>query len=149
MVQLEQRIQKMKQRLENGGVEKATVYQMIDDIGKIIVYPEKLRIYFSPVELFSLKEVGMVMPENLKDKYEEENYIEIEYPYSPYTEEGRERDRKRIVEEMRANPTITAKQLAEKMERTLPIIRYRIVELRKEGIIQFIGKGGHGYWKIY
>lgn len=149
MVQLEQRIQKMKQRLENGGVEKATVYQMIDDIGKIIVYPEKLRIYFSPVELFSLKEVGMVMPENLKDKYKEENYIEIEYPYSPYTEEGRERDRKRIVEEMRAYPTITAKQLAEKMERTLPIIRNRIVELREKEIIKFIGKGGHGYWKIY
>lgn len=149
MGQLEQRIQKIKQRLENGGVEKAIVYQMIDDVGKIVVYPEKFRIYFSPAELFSLKEIEVVMSDALKDNYEKENYIEVEYPYSPYTEEGRERDRKRIVEEMRANPTITAKQLAEKMERTLPIIRNRIVELREKGSIKFIGKGGHGYWKIY
>lgn len=148
MEHLEQRIQKIKERLENGGVEKATVYQMIERIEKVMVYPEKLQICFDSVEQLELEEIGMQIPKSIKEKLEQENNIEVEYPYSPYTEEGRERDRKRIVEKMRENPTITAKQLAEQMNRTLRIVRNRIVELRRSGKIEYQGRGGHGKWKV-
>lgn len=53
------------------------------------------------MEQLELEEIGMQIPKSIKEKFEQENNIEVEYPYSPYTEEGRERDRKRIVEKKR------------------------------------------------
>ena len=49
---------------------------------------------------------------------------------------------------MRADPQITAKGIAEKLEISLSGANYKIKALKKEGRIYFQGKGGRGRWMV-
>lgn len=125
----EQRIERIRTRLENGGMEKAAAAQMLWDIREIRVHEWKLEICFDP-----LKTGGFT--------------IWADYPFGPETLRGRYLDRRRVMELIREDPGVTARKLAEKMGRSVSMARNRMEELVKGGYIRFNGRGGHGVWEI-
>lgn len=144
---LEQRIEKIKKRLETGGIEKATVINMMEDIKQITVHEWYLDIVFDPLRMIGLSEDKpnrIMMGADMDKKFT----ITVKYPFTPYTERGRQLDRERIIKIMRENPYIIAREIAVQMERSYSLIINRIRELRKEGKIRFNGKGGRGSWEV-
>ncbi len=60
-------------------------------------------------------------------------------------------ERERIVEYMKANPHITAKEIAKMENVSLSGINYRIKRLKKDGRIYYQGRGGRnqtGQWIV-
>lgn len=145
---LEQRIEAIKERLETGGIEKATVSQMLQDISQITVYEWSLEISFDPLKVMGLTEKKMAGSSMMDGTLSKDFTIAVDYPFSPSTERGRCLDRQRILEIMRATPNTTAKKIALQMDRPKKQVESRIRELRKMGQIRYIGKGGHGNWEI-
>lgn len=144
---LEQRIEEIKARLLKGGVERASVSQMLQDIQKIVVHEWHIEICFDPLRVIGLSR-GNEAVDHLGEQIDKDFTLSIDYPFSPKTEKGRCLDRERIVEIMRAVPDTTARQIAAQMGRSLISVQSRIRELRKEGRIRFNGKGGHGTWEV-
>jgi len=128
---LEQRIGSIKDRLENGGMEKAVITMMLQDIRKIRVHEWQLEICF-----------GQAPPQG------KDFTIWADYPFAPETVRGRYLDRRRIMELLEGNPATTAGKLAEEMGRSPYMVRNRMRELTKMGYIRFNGRGGHGVWEV-
>jgi len=145
---LEQRIEKIKSRLEKGGVERATVSNMLRDIKQITVHEWHLDITFDPLNIIGFLENRSNRTIMRGEDVEKEFTISIKYPFSPKTERGRYLDKEMILKIMRENPDTSAKKIAMQMERPLKIVQNRIKELRMEGYIRFNGKGGHGIWEV-
>ncbi|MDO4329101.1 MAG: recombinase family protein [Lachnospiraceae bacterium] len=145
---LEQRIEQIKSRLEAGGIEKATVSQMLQDIREIKVCGWYLEICFDPMRIVHLSGSRREEKELMQELLSKDFSIRVDYPFAPETERGRYLDRRRIVSLMKENPAITAKQIAQKMERSPYMVRKRIEELNKAKYICFNGRGGHGTWEI-
>ncbi len=118
------RLQEIKDKLENGGFERATTRKMLEDVQKIVVHEWQLEIIFDDLTLY------------------------VDIPFSPNTEKGRYLDQLDIMEILKANPFITAKKIADSMERSQYMVQNRIQELKKGGYISYIGAGGKGVWKI-
>lgn len=57
-------------------------------------------------------------------------------------------DRRKIIENLKKNPQLTAKQVAAIMGRSHPMIINRMEELRPNGYIRFAEKGRSGKWEI-
>ncbi len=144
---LEQRIEKIKNRLEHGGIEKATVVQMLQDIREIKVHEWQLEICFDPLKLMDLSVDGK---ENKKMKglLSKDFIVWIDYPFGPETLRGRYLDRRRIMKLLKKNPGTTAKKLAAEMGRSAYMVRNRMEELIKGGYIRFDGRGGRGRWEV-
>lgn len=125
---LKQRIALIEERLKNGGMEKAFVIQMLQDVSEIRVHGWQLEICFNPLK----------------------NHVPvwIDYPFGPETVKGRFLDRRKIVEILKKNPCATAGKLGEEMGRSVYMVRNRMEELTKGGYIRFQGKGGHGRWEV-
>jgi len=136
---LERRLKTIRDKLEKGGLEKATAGQMLKDIDKIIVHEWQLEIQFFPVEI---REIVMSGYDGKAVS------VFIDYPFPPDTEKGRILDRSRIFEYIKANPEATAKNVAGEIGRSVYTVRNRIGELVQGGYIQDTGKGGHGKWEI-
>ncbi len=145
---LERRIETMKERMTNGGIEMASVGQMLQEIKEIRVYEWEVEICFDPLKIADLSE-SRGMDEGLIQKLSGENFsIRVEYPFPPETERGRYLDRRQIIEHLKKNPQLTAKQMAAIMDRSLPMVINRMEELSKNGYIRFAGKGGKGRWEV-
>ena len=121
---LKARLQRIKDKLEQGGFERATTIQMLDHVKKIIVHEWKLEIEFDVSTLY------------------------IDLPFSPNTEKGRYLDRLRIMELLKEEPKITAKKIAAIMDRSPYMIWNRMQELKKGGYISYNGLGGKGVWEV-
>lgn len=119
------RMEQIRKWLEQGGMQKAIVYELLKQINKIVLYPNMVEIYSTHLEKICLPR-----------------------PYMSNTERGRAQDREEILKLIRENPKITLKMLQKKMGRTRAVIQNRREELKKEGFIQYEGSGGHGKWKI-
>lgn len=145
---LEQRIEEITDRLKSGGIERATVSQMLLDIQRITVYEWHIEICFNPFKMIGLPEDGAARA-IVADHIAAENFkISIPYPFSPTTQRGRYLDREKIVEIMKENPDTTARKIALKMDRPLKLVQNRIKELRRDERIRFNGRGGHGVWEV-
>ena len=145
---LEERIGVIRERLENGGISEAAVYQMLEDIDRIIVHEWELEIRFDPLKMAGLQTGIGKGSENLLSAIAKEFTIFIPYPFSPETERGRYLDRLRIVAYLKEHPSVTCKKMAEAMNRSPTATRKRMEELIKEGYIRFNGRGGHGSWEV-
>ncbi len=126
--ELEQRIRIIEERLKNGGIDKALVIHMLQDVSEIRVHAWQLEICFNPLKSH--------VP------------VRIDYPFGPETMKGRFLDRRKIVEILKKNPCATAGKMGEEMGRSVHMVRNRMEELTKGGYIRFQGKGGHGRWEI-
>lgn len=144
---LEKRILTMKKRLEEGGMNQATVFQMLEDIDKIIVNEWELELCFDPLKIIGMngqQEATGTFFGILSDQFT----IRIPYPFSPETARGRYLDRVRIVELIKQNPGSTCKSIAGQLGRSVGMTRNRMEELIDQGVIRFEGAGGHGLWKV-
>ena len=84
---LEQRIEEIKARLLKGGVERASVSQMLQDIQKIVVHEWHIEICFDPLRVIGLSR-GNEAVDHLGEQIEKDFTLSIDYPFSPKTEKG-------------------------------------------------------------
>ena len=133
----EERLQKIRQWLESGGMKKATTMEMMEDISGIIVYPEELRIEFLPGRLKELEQIQ-------KDPI----VLSVQYPYKYTTERGRLRVEMEILHILRENPETTVKKLSELLQIPYHATLNRVNALKQKGKLRYEGKGGRGIWKV-
>lgn len=123
----EKRISAIRRKLENGLAETAELSEMIDHIEAIKVYQDHLEIrFFSSQKL----EIFCAIPDDFVYRRQ------------------KEAERERIVQYMRAEPHITAKQISEREKVSRTAVNYRIKKLKEQGRIYFDGKGGRGKWVV-
>ncbi len=153
ILDLEQRIDKIRLRLENGGIETTTVGQMLQDIEKIVVHEWQLEIRFDPLKILKLStgkadaasaRQGVIASHDLSESFT----VWVDYPFPPETERGRYLDRRRILKIVKAKPELTVKQVAEELGESPYMVRNRFEELIFGGYLRFDGKGGHGVWEV-
>lgn len=145
---LDQRIEKLRSRIINGGLERAAIGEMLQDVKEIRVFGWRLEICFDPVKVMARSQCHRREEAGIEDLAGGELSIWVDYPFPPETERGRYLDRRRIMELLKENPKLTVRQMAESMERSVYMARNRIEEMTKGGYIRFNGKGGRGAWEI-
>ena len=121
----EQRIEAIKDWLEKEGVKKAGAARRMEDIQRVRVHEWQLEILLSGGRT-----------------------LWADYPFGPETDRGRYLDRRRIMELLKENPSLTAGKLADRMGRSGYMVRNRMVELTRGGYIRFHGRGGRGMWEV-
>lgn len=119
---LNQRGKVIQGRLIDGLVQKAIVYDQLQEIDVIEVYPEHVTIHNDSL-----------------------NFV-VSYPLPDTPRQAREKEKERIIRFIEKNPTITVKEMAEIMDKNIKTVRRRVDELRQEKKICYVGKGGHGHW---
>lgn len=139
---LKDRIAHIEKELKEGEtIGKATAAGMLEEIDKILVYPEYMEIKFS---LSKAAGIGkLCIPE-----MEYESSMKVEYGNLFNYKEQKKEEREIIVDMMRENPRITARMIAEKLHISLSGANYRIRALKREGRIRFNGSGGKGVWEV-
>ncbi|MDF2859300.1 MAG: Site-specific recombinase, partial [Neobacillus sp.] len=134
--------------LQKGGVERAIISNLLEDITQITVYEWHLDFIFDPHKNIGFSDIRPDRTLMEGEDVEKEFTITMKYPFSPLTERGRYLDKETILKIMRETPDTTAKKIAVQMNRPLKIVQNRIKELRMAGKIKFNGKGGHGFWEV-
>lgn len=83
---------------------------------------------------------------------EEQDVYRIEIPYISILQgseiDTTQKTTQKIVEQMRSNPTISIKELAELCGLTRDGINYNIRKLKNKGIIKRIGPDKGGHWEV-
>lgn len=138
---LKNRIQHIENRLRSSNtIEQATVGSMLDDIEKILIYPEYMEIYFSVTKMTGIE---------INDAVNElDNIIRISYGSLFNYRQQKKEGRNEVIELMRDNPKITVKMIGEKLNLSVAGVSYRIKVLKENGKIRYEGKGGKGEWVI-
>lgn len=140
--ELQERIAQIQTLLqEKNLVGKATVDGMLDEIDKILIFPERMELHFSYDKVLGIA----------ADEYSEEvehEVMTVEYGSYFNPRKKQKEDLEAVVDLMRENPQITAKQIAEKVGISTSGVYQRITKLRKSNRVRFVGKGGIGYWEI-
>ena len=132
---LGERLIQIEQALKLGNtVEKAGIAEILDEVEKILIYPEHMEIVFSLSKI-----TGM-------EKYE--NCLKVEYGDLFDYRKKKRTEREMIVDMMREDPQITARKIAEALGISLSGVNYRIRVLKSEGKVRFNGSGGKGEWEI-
>ena len=127
----EKRISAIRRKLENGLAETAELSEIVDKIEKIKVYQDHLEIRFCRSKVpGTAAEVFCEIPDDFVYRRQ------------------KEAERERIVQYMRAEPYITAKQISEREKVSQTAVNYRIKKLKQQGRIYFDGKGGKGKWIV-
>lgn len=145
---LEQRIEKIKNRLQTGGIERATVAQMLQDISCIVVHEWNIDIVFDPLKIIGVSDKSESDHDFDGTTADNGFTISIDYPFAPSTERGRYLDKQKIITLMKDTPNVTAKKIAVSINRPVKLVQNRIKELRTAGCIRFVGGGGHGKWEV-
>lgn len=132
---LGERLIQIEQALKMGNtVERAGIAEILDEVEKILIYPEHMEIVFSLSKI-----TGM-------EKYE--NCLKVEYGDLFDYRKKKRTEREMIVDMMREDPQITARKIAEALGISLSGANYRIRVLKSEGKVRFNGSGGKGEWEI-
>lgn len=138
---LEERMTAIKKALQEGDfIKKASVAGMLEEIEKIVVYPERMEIHFSYAKMLGISN------ENLCAAGCEVMTVEYGSYFNP--RQKQKENLQAIVDCMKENPHTTARQIAEKIGISTSGVQQRIIKLRKQNRIQFVGKGGKGYWEL-
>lgn len=135
----EYRIEAIRTKLEGGVIEQARIAGLLGNIRKIEVFPERLEFC-----LDSRAAVG------LSEESVSSNLTVIRMPQTCGTSHQmvREGQKLGILECMKQNPGITAKEIANGMGVNLSLIHRRIRELKAEGKIRYSSPNGRGKWII-
>lgn len=141
------RIRQIKERLEEEGVKRATVYEMLESVEKIKVYPDHLMIEFDKNKMIGLETETL---EFLIEETESNSNFVMAIPLGSTFDRAAviEEQRKSIIKKLRENPTTTARMLAGELNISLSTANMRLKDLKKRGSIRFVGAGGHGYWEV-
>lgn len=106
------RLEQIKARLEQGGVEKATAGQMIRNVEHIIVHEWQLEVCFNPLHIAGISNVEKTALSQILGKEQDQVRVFLDYPFDPATERGRMLDRKTVSDILREEPAMTAKKIA-------------------------------------
>ncbi len=137
------RIAEIEKYLQEGnGVQKAATAEMMDEVERIIIYPQYMEICFSASKLLGIEDIRLPS-ETLS------NSLRIDYGNTFLYLEKKREEREIIVTMMKENPKITARQIAEQLNISLSGANYKIKALKREGRIRFCGAGGKGEWKVF
>lgn len=151
----EKRLLSIRKRIEDTGMNQALTEEMIDEIERIEVYPQHLKIKF---HLFQSSEQSNIENQSLGEE-DTENYLlkqnnplnsTIEIPITDQSIRGKKaREKDEIMKLMKENSKVTAKKIAEKTGCSLSAVEYKIRSLKRENKISYYGKGGHGEWVVH
>lgn len=145
------RIDIIREKLEGGYVEKAAVSEMVENIEVIQVFPKYLEIKFSLNKLLGVNQDALPLSEKAEERISDTMIIHYPLPEDFVYQDRKRLERERIVEYMKANPHITAKEIAKMENVSLSGINYRIKRLKKDGRIYYQGRGGRnqtGQWIV-
>ena len=145
------RIDIIREKLEGGYVEKAAVSEMVENIEVIQVFPKYLEIKFSLSKLLGVNQDTFPLSEKAEERISDTMIIHYPLPEDFAYQDRKRLERERIVEYMKANPHITAKEIAKMENVSLSGINYRIKRLKKDGRIYYQGRGGRnqtGQWIV-
>lgn len=143
---LEQRMNDIRSQLENGMIERAQLSDMIGEIRRVDVFPDYLEITFDSFSLMGLD--GGKEDVDIRSEADKLTVIRIPQTCSSSTRPDIESEKEQITEMMRCQPKITAKEIAEEMHVSKSRINRRIIELKKEGRIQYSTPNGRGRWMV-
>ena len=137
--EIKSRIAGIEKVIEEKGIyEKATVSSMVNEIHKIIVYPRYMEVQFS-----SSKVLGITNDDVLDDM----NTIRLDYGlHFDYRAKQRE-VLQRVVDYIAQHPNTSAKELANQFDISVSGMQQRLMRLRRQGRVRFVGSGGKGYWE--
>ena len=113
---------------------------MIEEVEKILIFPEYMEVHFSLSKMLSVKETLAEL--------DEVHILRVDYGNEFHYLKKKKEERAVIVEMMRKTPCITARQIAAKLGISLSGANYKIKALKKEGKIKYEGRGGHGIWLV-
>lgn len=141
MLSRKKRIDEIERHLREGGdIERATVNEMLEEIERMIIYPNYMEIIYNPLKTMGLDQTS--------DEKRMEQKIRIDYGNLFDQLKQKQEDREQVVELIRKDPGITAKKIAECLGCSLSGAQYKLKVLKNDGRIRFNGKGGRGYWEI-
>lgn len=143
---MEQRLNCIRECLEKDVVQKATVMELLEQIDRIVVYPDHLEVYFRMGFAEEIKEAGRF--EGILDDIENEFKITVPVDERISHQVQKKKALDDVVSFIRDNPQITAKQIAAIQGISLSAANGRLSRLKKAGRIRFDGKGGKGKWEI-
>ncbi len=148
-------------------VECSMINILLDEIDKIIIYPTYLEMKYLLNEKQGIDADSMTDKDNLNENEKMSGIVadsrldsnkngqitkfeKVRVEYGTLFDHRRQQKEalQEVVDYMRENPNITAREIAEKCGRTTSCIQQRIAKLRKEERIRYIGKGGRGYWEV-
>lgn len=160
---LQERLRGIEEFLLKGNViEKAEAGGVLEDVRKIIVYPQYMEVVLSESmntgnpENLGGRHMEMILNESGASKFSGMQYIPenqrdsmvIKYGNTFHYLEKKREDREKITDLMREKPEITAREIAGELGLSLSGTNYRIKVLKKEGRIRFRGSGGKGVWEV-
>lgn len=141
MLSRKKRIDEIERHLREGGdIERATVNEMLEEIERMIIYPNYMEIIYNPLKTMGLDQVS--------DEKGLEQKIRIDYGNLFDQLRQKQEEREQVVELIRKDPCITVKKIAECLGFSLSGAQYKLKVLKNDGRIRFNGKGGRGYWEI-
>ena len=143
---LEQRMDDIRNQLENGMIERAELSDMLGDIKRVDVFPKYLEITFDSFSLMGLDRKTEDM--DIRGETDKLTVIRIPQTCSSSVRPDIEAEKERIIEMMRCRPQITAKNIAEEMHVSISRVNRRIIELKKEGRIRYSASNGRGRWMM-
>lgn len=152
---LKERIRELEEFMRKERIfEGAYVEGMLEEVERIVIYPRYMELFFK--QEISRKEISAleihakeISSSKISPSIEEhDSRITVCYGNAFNYPEQKKKDREIIVNLVKENPEITAKQIAEKLDISLSCVNYRIKALKKEGKIHFIGAGGRGRWEV-
>ncbi len=118
-----ERLETIRERLEQGIIQQAQTAEMVSEIRKIVVYPEQMKID-NPFR------ASVTIPQNSSTSH---------YPIM-------EEEKKQILMLMQKKPEITAKEIAKEMGVSLSLVHRRIRALKAEEKIRYSVPNGRGKW---
>ena len=121
---------------------------MIDSIDRITVYPEKLILSFHTEKVPGMDSSDLAHIEDISGDFEKKLTWEVPLPDDFLYAVRKEAESGRIIQYIRQNPKVTAKQIAGMEGISLSAANARIRKLKKQGKIHYEGQGGHGEWVI-
>ena len=143
---LECRIEAIREKLERGVIEQAQVADMISNIMKIEIFPDRLEFYFDSWAVMGLPEE--TISSGVRKETDKLTVISIPQTCSTSHQPMIEMEKEKILELMGRTPRITAKEIAGEMDVNLSLVHRRIRELKAEGKIRYSSPNGRGEWQI-
>lgn len=123
--ELQDRIAVIEEELKRGTlIERAGAVQLLKEADRIEIFPEHMELQYNSERTW------------------------IDYGSLFDYQKKKQEEREAVIEMIRENPAVTAKEIAEKMNISLSGANYRLRALKREGKIRFAGSGGKGVWEI-
>ncbi|WP_333652527.1 recombinase family protein [Lacrimispora sp.] len=141
---MEKRLKKIEEALKHGGAQQAIAFTFMDSIKHIVVYKDRLEIFFDQLQMQGMEQYGKNQSGNRE--------YSMEIPLSQYrlkhTNTAMGRSKELICRMIEENPKISLKQMAEKLGLGERTVFERVAELKKEGKIEVKGRGPGRLWSV-